>query len=160
MNVTIPLVSLVVVVGAALVWRFYRWRWRPRLEVDANPRLEPHESGRTPPGGGRAPDWQLRVRNEGAATARRCRATLLRLQVHEEGTWRRFEPDPQACPLTWSDESGERELGPGEAADLVVLRGNRLPPGRYRFEIAVINGEERRVAFEVSVEEPDRMEMN
>jgi hypothetical protein len=160
MNVTIPLVSLVVVVGVALAWRLYRWRWRPRLEVDAAPRRDSDGPSDTPPVADAAPDWLLRVRNQGAATARRCRATLLRLQVDEDGTWRRFEPDPQACPMTWSDEPGERNLAPSEAAYLVVVRGNGLPPGRYRFEIAVINGEERRVAFELAVPGPDQLERN
>ena len=160
MNVNIPLVSLVVLVGVALAWRFYRWRWRPRLEVDVTPRRESEESSDTPPIADIAPDWLLRVRNAGAATAKRCRATLLRLQVDEDGRWRRFEPDPRACPMSWSDGSGERNLAPGEAVDLVVARGSGLPPGRYRFEIAVINGEERRVAFELAVPEPDRLERN
>ena len=62
--------------------------------------------------------------------------------------------------MSWSDESGGRNLAPGETADLVVVRGNGFPPGRYRFEIAVINGEERRVAFELAVPEPDRLERN
>jgi hypothetical protein len=60
--------------------------------------------------------------------------------------------------MSWSDESRERNLAPGEAADLVVVGGNGLPAGRYRFEIAVINGEERRVAFELAVAEADRLE--
>jgi len=62
--------------------------------------------------------------------------------------------------MSWSDESGDRNLAPGETADLVVLRGNGRPPGRYRFEIAVINGEERRLAFELAVPEADRVERN
>ena len=62
--------------------------------------------------------------------------------------------------MSWSDESGDRNLAPGETADLVVLRGNGLPVGRYRFEIAVINGEERRLAFELAVPEADRVERN
>lgn len=62
--------------------------------------------------------------------------------------------------MTWPDEVEARDLLPGEAAHVVVLRGNGLPPGRYRFEIAVIDGEERRVEFEVSVHEPDRIERN
>ena len=158
MNVTIPLVSIVVLVGVALIWRLYRWRWRPRLVLDATPRLKRGRSDGSRPAGYGAPDWLLRVSNEGSATAKRCRAQLLRLQVEDEGAWRRFEPDPEACPMTWSDESGEQDLAPGEAADLVVLRGNGLPRGRYRFEVAVINGEERRVAFDLAVEEPNRME--
>ena len=62
--------------------------------------------------------------------------------------------------MSWSDESRERNLAPGEAADLVGVGGNGLPAGRYRFEIAVINGEEQRVAFELAVPEPDSMERN
>jgi len=160
MNVNISLVSLVVLLGLAGAWRFYRWRWRPRLIVDAAPRRVSRDTGAAGPAGDAAPDWLLRVRNGGAATAKRCRATLLRLQVDEHGLWRRFEPDSRACPMSWSDESGDRNLAPGETADLVVLRGNGLPVGRYRFEIAVINGEERRLAFELAVPEADRVERN
>ncbi len=151
MNVNIFLLSLVVLLGVALAWRFYRWRWRPRLIVDSAPRRTSSESGAVEPAPDAVPDWLLRVRNEGAATANRCRATLLRLHLYEDSRWRRFEPDPKACPMSWSDESRARNLAPREAADLVVVRGNGLPAGRYRFEIAVINGEERRVAFELAV---------
>jgi hypothetical protein len=156
MNVNILLLSLVVLLGFALAWRFYRWRWRPRLIVDALPRRGASEPGVAEPTLDTAPDWLLQVRNGGAATARRCRATLLRLYVDEHGRWRRFEPDPTACPMSWPDEVTERNLAPGEAADVTVARGDGLPPGRYRFEIAVINGEERRVAFELVVQAPDR----
>lgn len=122
--------------------------------VDATPRLASGTSGGAEPASDADPDWLLRVRNGGAATAKRCRATLLRLQVDEGGSWRRFKPDTQACPMRWLDESGERNLAPDESADLVVVQGNGLPPGRYRFEVGVINGEERRVAFELVVPEP------
>ena len=151
MNVNIFLLSLVLLLGGALAWRFYRWRWRPRLIVDSAPRRASSESGEAEPASDAAPDWLLRVRNGGLATAKRCRATLLRLQVYTDSQWRRIEPDPKACPMSWSDESRERNLAPGEAADLVVVRGNGLPAGRYRLEIAVINGEERRLAFELAV---------
>ena len=158
MNVTILLASLVVLVGAALAWRLYRWRWRPRLVVDATPRRERGRSNGSHSVGHVALEWLLRVSNEGSATAKRSRAQLLRLQVDDDGAWRRFEPDPEACPMTWSDESRERNLDPGESADLVVLRGNGLPPGRYRFEVAVIDGEECRAEFELAVGEPNHME--
>ena len=160
MNVTIFLLSFVVLLGIAIAWRFYRWRWRPRLIVDAAPRRDSSESDTAEPTSDAAPDWLLRVRNRGPATAKRCRATLLRLHVYEDGRWHRLESDPQACPMSWSDESRERNLAPGEAADLVVVGGNGLPAGRYRFEIAVIDGEEQRVAFELAVPEPDSMERN
>lgn len=158
MNVTILLASLVVLVGATLAWRFCRWRWRPLLVVDATPRRERGRSNGSHSVGHVALEWLLRVSNEGSATAKRSRAQLLRLQVDDDGAWRRFEPDPEACPMTWSDESRERNLAPGESADLVVLRGNGLPPGRYRFEVAVIDGEESRAEFELGVGEPNHME--
>lgn len=154
MNVNIFLLSLVVLLGVALAWRFYRWRWRPRLIVDAAPRRGSNESGAAEPAPDAVPDWLLRVRNGGLATAKRCRATLLRLDLEEGGQWRRIEPNPAAVPLCWSDGTTERDLAPGEAAEIVVARGNGLPPGQYRFGIAVINGEERRVAFEIAVPEP------
>ena len=118
------------------------------------PRRGSSESGAAEPAPDAVPDWLLRVRNEGAATANRCRATLLRLDLEEGGQWRRIEPNPAAVPLCWSDGATERDLAPGEAAEIVVARGNGLPPGQYRFGIAVINGEERRVAFELAVAEP------
>ena len=158
MKVNLYLISLVVLLGAAGAWRFYRWRWRPRLLVDSVPRHTSSGAGAVPPVGDVAPDWLLRVRNEGAATAKRCRATLLRLSAHEHGRWVRVEPDSTACPMTWSDGSLERNLAPAEAADLLVMRGNELQPGQYRFEVAVINGEERRVTFEIAVPRADRLE--
>ncbi len=158
MNVNLYLISLVVLLGAAGAWRFYRWRWRPRLLVDSVPRHTSSGAGAVPPAGDVAPDWLLRVRNEGAATAKRCRATLLRLSTQEHGRWVRVEPDSTACPMTWSDGSVERNLAPAEAADLLVMRGHELQPGQYRFEVAVINGEERRVTFEIAVPRADRSE--
>jgi len=160
MNVNLYLISLVVLLGAAGAWRFYRWRWRPRLLVDSVPRQASSGAGAAPLAGDVAPDWLLRVRNEGAATARRCRAVLLRLSAHEHGRWVRVESDSTVCPVSWSDGSVERNLAPAEAADLLVMRGNGLQPGRYRFEIAVINGEERRVTCEIAVPRADRPEGN
>ncbi len=62
--------------------------------------------------------------------------------------------------MCWSDGAVERDLPPGEKADIVVARGNGLPAGRYWFEVAVINGEERRMAFEISIPGLDRPERN
>ncbi len=152
MNVTFFLVWFVVLVGLALAWRFYRWRWRPRLVPDDAPRRGDAGSAGPGPVPGLAPDWILQVRNEGAATARRCRATLLRLDVESEGRWSRIEPPADAVPMCWSDGSAVRDLAPGVSGGIVIVRGNGLKPGRYRFELAIIDGEERRKTFELTVE--------
>ncbi len=154
MSVTFSLTLLVVLLGIAVAWRLYRWRWRPRLTVQTEPRRGPVSSEAVP---GNA-DWLLGVRNSGPAEARRCRASLLRMSLDEGGTWRRVEPDSDSVPMCWSDGATERDLPPGEEGDIVVVRGNGLPAGRYWFEVAVINGEECRTAFEISIPGLDRPE--
>lgn len=151
MTVTFTLSLFVVLLGIAFVWRTYRWRWRPRLAVDPEPRRDPDASGP-----GSDADWLLGVSNSGPAEARGCRASLLRLSRDEGGTWRRVEPDPGSIPMCWSDGAAERDLSPGGRADIVVVRGNGLPAGRYWFEVAVIDGEEHRTAFEISIPGLDR----
>jgi len=158
MNVNNYLISLVVLLGVAGAWRFYRWRWRPRLIVDTAPRRASSDASEDELAEVVAPDWLLRVRNDGAATAKRCRAALLMLRVEEDARWVRVEPDPKSCPMSWPDGSEIRNLAPAEAADLLVMRAGGLQPGLYQFEIAVINGEERRVTFEIAVPETDRLE--
>ena len=44
--------------------------------------------------------------------------------------------------------AGERDLRRNETASLVVARSEGLPPGGYRLELTVIDGEERRVILE------------
>lgn len=142
MSVTTGLAWIVVLMGVLAAWRFFRWRWRPRLE--------PGTALRRRDADGAAADWTLTVRNKGAATARRCRATLLRAdRLEADGSHWRFE-DHHAFPLTWTDGSPERDLRAGETAELTVADGNRLPAGRYRLEIAVIDGEERRVVLDLA----------
>lgn len=138
MNVTVELVSIVVLLGAVLAWRLFRWRWRPRLRLDPGLR----EDGT---------DHRLGVRNAGAAPARRCRGRLLRADLRQDDAWRRLDPDPEAFPLVWGNGAPERDLDPGEEDALLVARGNRLMTGRYRIEIAVIDGEERRLETELVV---------
>jgi hypothetical protein len=154
MTVTFSLTLLVVLLGIALAWRVYRWRWRPRLTVDPEPRRDSSSSETVLADA----NWLLGVRNSGPAEARRCRASLLRVSLDEGGTWRRVEPDPDSVPVCWSDGAMERDLAAGENADIVVVRGNALPAGRYWFEVAVINGEETRTAFEIAISGLDRPE--
>ena len=145
MSVTTGLVSIVILLGAVLAWRLARWRWRPGLRLGPEVRTV-------------GMDQCLPVRNEGAAPARRCRGRLLRADRREDGRWRRLPPDPDAFPLTWPGGSGERDLAPGEASELLLARGNRLRPGRYRIEVAVIDGHESRLTAELIVpgaERPD-----
>jgi hypothetical protein len=142
LSVTAGLVSIVVLLGAVLAWRLARWRWRPALRLEPDLRADGTEH-------------HLPVRNAGASTARRCRARLMRTDRREDGTWRRLSPDPEAFPLTWPDGSGERDLEPGEASELLLARGNRLPPGRYRIEVAVIDGHESRLTAELIVSGPE-----
>jgi len=139
MPVNLWLVSFVVLLGIAGAWRVYRWRWRPRLELDLSM-----------PG-------RLKVRNAGSATARHCRATLLRLDRFEAGAWRRLEPDRAAVPMRWSDGSSQRDLPPGADDEIVLTAGDdALAAGRYRFEVAVIDGEEKRARFELELGEERR----
>ena len=138
MSVTAGLLSVVVLVATVLAWRLVRWRWRPGLRLGPEVRTV-------------GMDRCLPVRNAGAAPARRCRGRLLRADRQDDGTWRRLAPDPATFPLTWPDGSEERDLEPGEAADLLLARGNRLRAGRYRIEVAVIDGHERRFTVELIV---------
>jgi hypothetical protein len=136
MSVNLWLVSIVVLLGVAGAWRLYRWRWRPRLELDLS----------TP--------GRLKVRNGGSATAKHCRATLLRLDRFEDGAWRRLAPGRGAVPMRWSDGSTRRDLPPGTDDEIVLVAGaDDLPAGRYRFEVAVIDGEEKRARFELELGE-------
>ena len=142
MSVTAGLVSIVVLLGAVLAWRMARWRWRPALRLGPDLRADGTE-------------YRLPVRNEGAAPARRCRGRLLRADRREDGAWRRLPPDPETFPLPWSDGAHERDLEPGHGSELLVARGNRLLGGRYRIEVAVIDGHESRLTAELIVPGPD-----
>lgn len=132
------LVSLVAVVTAVGVWRLLRWYWRPRLTLADAPELRREEDG--------LEIW-IEVRNRGAGAARRCRAELLRLDRWEDGRWNRLAfpiPAPGAHPRP----------GTVPAREAVVLRvGELLPPGpgRFRLELAVIDGEEVRRSYVVQV---------
>jgi hypothetical protein len=129
------LISIVVLLGAIALWRLVRWRYRPDLELGSELR-------------GKEEDFVLTVSNAGAAKARRCRGRLLRVDRQCDGDWRRMDVDQRHFPLVWTDGSGERDLRPSQTADLVVVRPEGLTPGRYRLELAVIDGEERRVSVE------------
>jgi hypothetical protein len=134
MSVTHWLVSFVVLLGIAGVWRLHRWRWRPRLE------LYPERRGR------------VRVRNAGSRSAKNCRATLLRLDTCEGGRWQRVWMGGAAVSLNWAGGSSRCDLAPGtENEFLAVRQDGTLPAGHYRVEVAVINGEEKRARFEVEL---------
>jgi hypothetical protein len=129
------LISIVVLLGAVAAWRLFRWRYRPDLEPDSELRWKEGK-------------FLLPVSNAGAAKARRCHGHLMRADRLCDGDWIRMDVDRRHFPLVWKDGSGERELRPNETADLVVVRPEGLAPGRYRLELAVIDGEERRVKVE------------
>lgn len=59
--------------------------------------------------------------------------------------------------MRWSDGSTRRDLPPGTDDEIVLVAGGDvLPAGRYRFEVAVIDGEEKRARFELQVGEERR----
>ena len=59
--------------------------------------------------------------------------------------------------MRWSDGSARRDLPPGADAEIVLVAGDEaLPAGRYRFEVAVIDGEEKRARFEQELGEESR----
>jgi hypothetical protein len=77
---------------------------------------------------------------------------LLRLDRWEKGGWQRIGSGGEIVPLTWSDGSARRELSPGSGDEILALRQDgTLSAGRYRVEVAVINGEEKRARFEVEL---------
>lgn len=138
MTVTTALVSIVVLLGVVAVWRLIRWRYRPSLELDTT--LQSNGDLFT-----------LAVRNTGAAVAARCRGRLIRVSRDTQGDWTRMDPDSSIFPLHWPDGSPEHDLSAGEESELVIARRNRLAPGHYRIEMAVINGEEKRTLIEFEV---------
>ncbi|MDT8436267.1 MAG: hypothetical protein RRA92_05880 [Gemmatimonadota bacterium] len=132
------LLAALALVGAASAWRLFRWYRRPRLRLSPVPRVA-------------GDAWVLDVRNEGAATARACHGTLVRIDRLVDGTKTRLVADPDLFPLTWEGNRPRRDLAPGEAGVLRVARRNRVPPGRYGLVVAVIDGEEHRAAFEIEI---------
>lgn len=54
--------------------------------------------------------------------------------------------------MSWSDGSTRRDLRRGaEDEILLVAEDASLAAGRYRFEVAVIDGEEKRARFELEL---------
>jgi len=127
------LVAALAVLTAAGLWRLARWYWRPRLSLPAAPVL-----GREA-GGVRL---AIVVRNDGAAKSRGCRARLIRAERREGGEWVRVDATRAARQRNSRlPRKGIRSHG---AATLEVDRLLPAEPGRYRVEVAVINGEEKR----------------
>jgi hypothetical protein len=137
------LAAAIVVLVAAGTWRFARWYWRPRLQLLGPPSLSPGADGIR---------LSIRVHNAGAGRSRRCRARLLRAERWDGSAWIRVEARARSGPETDPVSTGIR---PRDSAQLLVDRA--LPPtaGRYRVEVAAINGEEVRASYVVEVEEAD-----
>jgi hypothetical protein len=133
MNVNLYLISLVVLLGAAGAWRFYRWRWRPRLLVDSVPRHASSGAGAAPPAGYVAPDWLLRVRNEGAAVPRDAAPTEFAGAGPMGSSRAEFDgvPDDMVRRLSGTESGpGRSSRSPGDAgkraaAGAVPIRSRR-----------------------------------
>jgi hypothetical protein len=138
------LLILVAAVAALGLWRLARWYRRPRLLLADVPELARE---------GHGVRIAIGVRNEGAGTGRRCRAELLRAERWEAGSWSRVDSLPDPMPE-----------GTGGAPATIAARGTAtlrverlLPPqgGRYRVELAVINGDEVRRSYVVEIDADD-----
>lgn len=136
--------TLLIAIGllvAAGAWRLVRWYWRPSLALPEGLILERDEEGVR---------VFLDVRNEGAGRSRGCRAVLLRCEKEEPVGWLRFEPKPD--PDAGDPKELKEGILPHHTARVELDRMLPDEPGRYRLEIAVINGEERRSSYVVQIE--------
>lgn len=133
-------IAILVLAGA---WRLARWHWRPRLRL-------PEDAVLT--GGPDGLRLSLEVRNEGAGRSHGCRARLLRAERAERGGWLRVE-----TPAAGSAETAARSAGIPAHGSTILEVDRLLPPepGRYRVEVAVMNGEEVRASYVVRVEGSD-----
>ena len=135
------LVAALAVLTAAGLWRMARWYWRPRLSLPDAPVL-----GREA-GGVRL---AMVVHNEGAAKSRRCRARLIRAERREGGKWVRVEAS--RVPRQRDPKLPRKGIPSHDSATLEVDRILPAEPGRYRVEVAVINGEEKRSSYVIDIE--------
>ncbi len=77
------------------------------------------------------------------------------MQRREDGRWRRVAPPSGARTLLrWADGDESTDLAPGASRSFELPDPSRLPPGRYRVTVAVIDGEERSGVYEFDI--PDR----
>jgi len=135
------LVAALAVLTTVGLWRLARWYWRPRLSLPDTPLLGREAGGIR---------LAMVVRNEGAAKSRRCRARLIRAERREGGKWVRVEAIRAARS---GDPKLPRKGIPSHgSATLKVDRLLPAEPGRYRVEVAVINGEEKRSSYVIDIE--------
>ena len=138
---TRTLVAALALLIAAGWWRLARWYWRPRLSLPDAPIL-----GREA-GGVRL---AVVVRNDGAARSRKCRARLIRAERREGGRWVRVEANRAAKP--GGSKPPKQGIPSHGSATLEVNRLLPAEPGRYRVEVAVIDGEEKRASYVINIE--------
>ena len=139
------LVAAIALLTAVGVWRLARWYWRPRLRLPREPALIREQRGLR---------LSLEVHNEGAARSRRCRARLLRAERGEGDAWIRVEAPVHRAAAT---EAGTVGIPAHGSALLTVDRVLPTEAGRYRVEVAVIDGEEVRASYVIEVEGIDRV---
>jgi len=140
MQLTHWLYGLIALLAIAGGWRLARWYWRPRLRLPADVSLEPVAGGVR---------LFLEIRNAGAARSRGCRATLIRCERREGNQWVRVD----APPAGTANDPIPPGIAPRRSARVCVDRLVPTEPGRYRIEVAVLNGEERRGSYVVEVGE-------
>jgi hypothetical protein len=141
---TRTLVLALALLTAGGLWRLARWYWRPRLRLPAELRVRPVDGGIR---------LSLRVRNVGAGRSRGCRARFLRVERNDQGGWLRVEPLPLPAA---ADPDAPRACIPPHGS--TTLAADALLPaeaGRYRVELAVINGEEVRASYVIDIETAD-----
>ena len=137
---TRTLVAAIALLTVAGLWRLARWYWRPRLRLPDAPILAPEAEGVR---------LSVDVHNHGAARSRRCRARLIRAERKEDDAWRRVDAPLAPAPET---DPGETGIPPRGSATLEVNRLLPREPGRYRVEVAVIDGEEARASYVIDIE--------
>ncbi len=138
---TRALVAAIAVLTVAGLWRLARWYWRPRLRLPDAPTVARDEHGVR---------LSVVVRNDGAGRSRRCRARLIRAEREEGDAWVRIE-----APVAPAAETASAGIPPHGAATLSVSRLLPPDPGRYRVDVAVINGEEVRASYVIDIEAAD-----
>lgn len=134
------LLIAIAIVAAAGTWRLARWYWRPRLVLPAAPSLEPAAEGFR---------VFFDVRNEGSGSSRGCRAVLIRCERKDPAGWLRIEPRRTRAGDPNSPGTG---IPPNSTRRIELDHALPAEPGTYRFDIGVLNGEEKRSSYVVEIE--------